>query len=60
MTREPWVSAQSDDAFDKLGLPELTVTLTEEGFTANPTKLSAGWTLVTFGNFRFEPASARL
>jgi hypothetical protein len=50
VTWEPWASAQGADAFDTLGLPELTVTLTEEGFTANPTTLSAGWTLVTFDN----------
>jgi hypothetical protein len=50
VTRIPWASAQSTDAFDELGLPELTVTLTDEGFTADPTELSAGWTLVTFDN----------
>src|SRR5215216_1476909 len=49
-TRIPGVSAQSEDAFDELDLPELTVTLTDEGFTAEPTELSAGWTLVTFDN----------
>lgn len=33
-----------------LGLPELTVTLTDEGYRVSPATTPAGWTLVTFDN----------
>ena len=36
--------------FADLGLPELAVTLTEDGFAVSPEEVAEGWALVTFTN----------
>ena len=50
-----WVSshvvrAQGTTAFTNLGLPELTVTLTDTEYQVSPATTTAGWTLLTFKN----------
>src|ERR1700759_430314 len=53
--RRVWAEAAA--GFDRPGLPELSVTMTETGFQTTPTEVAAGWTLLTFtsqmpeGNF---------
>ena len=42
--------AQDATSLADLGLPELTVVLTDEGFTVSPSETAAGWTLVTLEN----------
>lgn len=42
------ISAQEPGAFAGLGLPELTITLTDAGYQVAPETTPAGWTLVTF------------
>jgi hypothetical protein len=43
-------SAQQGAEFAALGLPELTITVTETGYQVSPATTSAGWTLLTFEN----------
>jgi hypothetical protein len=44
------VWAQGTTSLAGLGLPELTVTLTEAGFQVSPSETASSWTLVTFTN----------
>jgi hypothetical protein len=46
--RSVW--AQGEMALSGLGLPEVSVTLTEAGFQVTPSEAPAGWTLITFDN----------
>lgn len=45
-----WISAQKPGPFASLGLPELTITLTDSGYTVSPASVPAGWTTITFVN----------
>ena len=42
--------AQGATDLASLGLPELTVTQTDEGYSVSPATTPAGWTLLTFEN----------
>jgi hypothetical protein len=44
------VGAQETTDLAALGLPALTVTLTDDGYSVSPETTPAGWTLVTFVN----------
>jgi hypothetical protein len=44
------VQAQGATALTNLGLPELTVTLTDTEYQVSPATTTAGWTLLTFDN----------
>jgi len=44
------ISAQEATKLSGLGLPELKVTLTDDGYQVSPSETPAGWTLVTFDN----------
>ncbi len=46
--RQVWVQETISQA--ELGLPELTVTLTEADFQVSPSEVAAGWATVTFAN----------
>ncbi len=48
------VAAQEATGFAGLGLPQLTVSVTDEGYAVSPATTTAGWTLVTFENQRNE------
>ena len=43
-------SAREGTALDALGLPEVTITVTETGYQVSPATMPAGWTLLTFEN----------
>jgi len=49
--------AQDSTSLADLGLPELTVTLTDDGFAVSPSETAAGWTLVTLENLTTEDDS---
>lgn len=49
-----FIAAQEATGFAGLGLPELTVTVTDEGYAVSPPTTTAGWTLVTLENQRNE------
>jgi len=51
-------SAQGTTAVADLGLPEITITMTDAGFQVSPSESPAGWTLVTFTNSSNEEEDA--
>src|SRR5829696_5271876 len=51
-------SAQDTTAVADLGLPEITITMTDAGFQVSPSETPSGWTLVTFTNSSNEEEDA--
>ena len=51
-------SAQGATPVADLGLPEITITMSDAGFQVSPTQTPAGWTLVTFTNASNEEEDA--
>jgi hypothetical protein len=50
--------AQATTSLADLGLPEITITMTDAGFQVSPSETPAGWTLVTFTNSSDEAEDA--
>jgi hypothetical protein len=50
--------AQGTTSLADLGLPEITITMTDAGFQVSPSETPAGWTLITFTNSSHEEEDA--